>query len=432
MPVTTAVRGPLLHFLDDPARKGAAAWEYFPDGLLWVENGVVRAAGPAARLLKRLPRRVKVARRPGKLIVPGFVDCHVHFPQMEMIGSYGEQLLEWLEKYTFPTERRFASKTYARREAKRFLKELLRNGTTTAMVFSTVHTASTEALFEEAARADLRLITGKVLMDAAAPAYLRDDVEHGIRDSRRLIEKWHGRGRLRYAVTPRFALTSSRRQLEAAGRLLAEYPGVYMQTHLSENKEEVRLVRKRFPRAKNYFDVYARAGLAGAHSVFAHCVHLSAAEWGGLAKSGSAIAYCPTSNLFLGSGLFDLREAARRRVAVGMGSDVGAGTSFSIFQNLNEAYKIAQLRGQRLDAFRAFYLATLGGARALRFENQIGNFLPGKEADFTVLDPEATPLMALRNAKARDLQERLFLLMTLGDDRTVAETYVMGKPAHRR
>ena len=432
-----AFRASLLHFLADPgdgfgSKAARSSYRYEEDGLLVTQDGLVLEAGPAAPLLKRLPRGVAVKAFPGSLIVPGFVDCHVHFPQAEMIASYGERLLEWLKRYAFPAELKYARAAYARRGARFFLGELLRNGTTTASVFPTVHPASVEALFSEAERLNLRLVSGKVLMDRNAPRGLRDTPERSLNESRALIEKWHGRGRLLYAVTPRFAATSSERQLKAAGRLLREHPTVRLQTHLSENREELSWIRKLFPWSRSYLEVYDRFGLVGPRSLFAQSIHLSDAELRRLASVGAAVAFCPSSNLFLGSGLFSLKRTAARGVAVGLGSDVGAGTSFSLLENMEDAYKVAQLRGERLTPLKAFYLATLGGARALGLDGRIGSFLPGKEADFAVLDPAATPLLADRLARARSLEERLFALINLGDDRCVAATYVLGERAHVR
>lgn len=428
-----AYRAALLHCLADPREVGIeASHEYFEDGLLVVEDGKVVRNGHAADLLSTLPAGTEVIEYKDALITPGFIDTHIHYPQTGMIASYGEQLLDWLDTYTFPTERAFADKVHAGEVAQVFLRELLRNGTTTALVFGSVHKESVDAFFEQAHKLDLRMIAGKVLMDRNAPDYLTDTAESGYTDSKELIERWHGKGRLHYAVTPRFAPTSTPEQLALAGKLFQEYPDLYMHTHLSENRKEIEWVRELFPERKGYLDVYDHHGLIGARSVFAHGVHLCDDECRRLGETGSAVAFCPTSNLFLGSGLFDLEKVEGFGVRVGLGTDVGAGTSFSQLQSLNEAYKVMQLQGKKLDPFKSLYLATLGGARALYLDDRIGSLQPGKDADFVVLDYKATPLIEYRLSQARSLEERLFALMILGDDRAVKETYAAGVSVHRK
>ncbi|TBU88819.1 guanine deaminase [Phytopseudomonas dryadis] len=427
-----AYRAAILHSLADPAVVGSeASYAYFEDGILLVEDGHVRQLGHAAELLPQL-QGVALTEYPDALITPGFIDSHIHYPQTGMIGAYGEQLLDWLNTYTFPTEMRFADKAHASEVAAIFLKELLRNGTTTALVFASVHKQSVDAFFEAAEALNLRMIAGKVLMDRNAPEALTDTVESGYADSRELIERWHGKGRLHYAVTPRFAPTSTPAQLAMAGQLLREYPELYLHTHLSENRQEVEWVKALFPESSDYLDVYHQHRLTGPRSVFAHAVHLCDAQCRRLAETGSAVAFCPTSNLFLGSGLFDLRAMERHGVRVGLGTDVGAGTSFSQLRSLSEAYKIMQLQGQKLDPFKSLYLATLGSAQALYLDERIGNFAPGKEADFVVLDYQATPLIRYRLQQSASLAERLFALITLGDDRVVKETFAAGRSVHRR
>jgi guanine deaminase len=433
-PAVAAFRGSILHFLDDPgdAPEPAGAFEYFEDGLLVVREGRVAAAGPASALRPALAPGTPVADHSGRLILPGFVDAHVHFPQTEIIGSYGTQLLEWLERYAFPAEARFADATHAREAAGFFVDELLANGTTTALVFATVHPVSVDALFEAVQDRGMRLVAGKLLMDRNCPEELRESAGAGYEASARLIARWHGRDRLEYAVTPRFAATSSDEQLRLAARLLDEHGGVRLQTHAAENRAEDRWVRELFPGARSYLDVYDRFGLVRPGAVYAHCIHIDDADRRRLAARDAAVAFCPTSNLFLGSGLFDLGAAQRAGVRVGVGTDVGGGTSFSMLQTLNEAYKVARLGAATLTPWRAFYLATLGGARALGLEGSIGSFRPGREADFVVLDPEATPLLARRMAGAASPAERLFAWMILGDDRAVAEVYLLGRPARPR
>jgi guanine deaminase len=429
---TTAHRGPLLHFVDDPDVAGDRAHAYHPDGALVVRAGRVVAAGEWSALSASLPAAARVVDHAGRLILPGFVDTHVHYSQSDVIASYGEQLLEWLERYTFPTERRFEDPAHAREVAAFFVGELLRNGTTAAMVFATVHPESVDAIFEEALARRMCVAAGKVLMDRNCPEFLRDTAESGYEASARLIERWHGRDRLLYAVTPRFAPTSTERQLELAGALLDRYPGVRLQSHVAENAEEVRWVAELFPWSRSYLDVYDRYGLVRRGAVYAHCIHLDDRDRQRMGEAGAAMSFCATSNLFLGSGLFDLDAARAHRVAVGIGTDIGGGTSFSMLRTLAESYKVAQLAKQRLSPLRAFYLATLGGARALGVDGRLGNFAPGKDADFVVLDPAATPLMARRMQRCEGLTEELFVLMMLGDDRSVAATYVMGEPCWTR
>ncbi|OMG63235.1 guanine deaminase [Stutzerimonas balearica] len=433
MPQAKAYRAALLHCLADPREVGIEqSHEYFEDGLLVVADGKVAQIGHAAELLPTLAAGTEVVEYPNALITPGFVDTHIHYPQTGMIASYGEQLLDWLETYTFPTERAFADKAHAGEVAEVFLNELLRNGTTTALVFGSVHKESVDAFFEACEKRNLRMIAGKVLMDRNAPDYLTDTAETGYADSKELIERWHGKGRLHYAVTPRFAPTSTPEQLALAGQLFKEYPDLYMHTHLSENRKEIEWVRELFPERQGYLDVYDHHGLIGARSVFAHGVHLCDEECQRLGETGSAVAFCPTSNLFLGSGLFDLEKVEGFGVRVGLGTDVGAGTSFSQLQSLNEAYKVMQLQGKKLDPFKSLYLATLGGARALYLDDRIGNLQPGKDADFVVLDYQATPLIDYRMRQARTLEEKLFALTILGDDRAVKETFAAGVSVHRK
>ncbi len=429
---THAYRAAILHSLADPAVVGIEqSYEYFEDGVLVVDNGQVAKVGHAADLLPSL-KGVDITEYRDALITPGFIDTHIHYPQTGMIASYGEQLLDWLNTYTFPTEQQFADKAHAADVAGIFLKELLRNGTTTALVFGSVHKQSVDAFFEAAQALNLRMIAGKVLMDRNAPDYLTDTPESGYADSKELIERWHGKGRLHYAVTPRFAPTSTPEQLTLAGKLLGEYPDLYMHTHLSENRKEIEWVKALFPERKGYLDVYDHYQLIGARSVFAHGVHLCDDECKRLAETGSAVAFCPTSNLFLGSGLFDLNKLETHGVRVGLGTDVGAGTSFSQLQSLNEAYKVMQLQDKKLDPFKSLYLATLGGAHALYLDDKIGNFESGKDADFVVLDYNATPLISYRMQQAKTLDEKLFALTMLGDDRAIKETFAAGVSVHAR
>lgn len=425
-----AYRASILHLLDDPTQNTDAV-AYHDDGLLLVEDGHVVACGDFAGL-RDLLGDTPVEDLTGKLITPGFIDTHIHFPQVDIIAAHGAQLLDWLEQHTFPAEAAFADAAHARETAAFFVEELLRNGTTTALVFGSVHKGSVEALFAEALKRDMRLIAGKSLMDRNAPEGLTDTVESSRADMESLIADWHGKGRLGYAVTPRFAISCSDAQLAMAGEVLAAHPGVWMQTHLSENPREIEETAALFPQARDYLDVYDGFGLLGPRSVFAHCVHLQGDAFRRLADKGGAVAFCPTSNLFLGSGLFPLETACAHGVRVGIGTDVGAGTSFSILHTLGEAYKVGQLRGQALDPFHALYLATLGGARALDLGDRIGNLAPGKEADFLVLDLAATPLLKRRLSGDRSLENRLFALTILADDRVVERVMLAGVEQYRR
>ena len=423
-----ALRASILHCLTDPGEKSdTSAWEYFDDGLLIIDAGNVIDVGDADPLLAKLPADTPVTDHRDKLIVPGLIDCHVHYPQLDIIGSFGAQLLDWLNQYAYPAEMKFADPSYAREVAVEFVDQLLRNGTTTALVFGTVHAHSADAIFEAAEVQGMRLIAGKVLMDSNCPEELRDDPESGYAESRALIEKWHGKGRLGYAITPRFALTSSEEQLAAAGRLAAEFPDVWMHTHLAENMEEVEEIARLFPESRSYLDVYDRFGLLRERAVFAHCLHMDKTDCATMSEKGGAAAFCPTSNLFLGSGLFPLPVMRAAGIRCGLGSDVGGGTSLSLLRTANEAYKVLHLQEHALPAMRALYLATLGAAEALYLEDRIGNFVKGKEADFIVLDFAGSRTTARRTAAADTIEEKLFALMTLGDDRNVAATYVAGR-----
>ena len=431
---STAIRGRFLDIQNTVSTPSDIdqAVRYIEDGLLLTENGKITWFGTWEAGQAQLNSEMNLQHYPDQLIVPGFIDTHIHFPQTEMIGAYGEQLLEWLNTYTFPTEIQFEDKDYADKIAKFFVNELLKNGTTTALVFCTVHPQSVNALFEAAEQHQMRLIAGKVMMDRHAPEALCDTAESAYTDSKALIEKWHGKGRNLYAITPRFAPTSTPEQLTAAGKLKAEFPDVYVHTHLSENKNEIAWVKDLFPEQKGYLDVYHHYGLTGSRSVFAHCVHLEDEEWDCMHKTDSAIAFCPTSNLFLGSGLFPLKKTWEKQVKVGLGTDVGAGTSFNQLQTLNEAYKVQQLQGDKLSAFEALYHATIGGAKALDLDEKLGNFNVSKEADFVVLDLKPTAIQALRQARAKNIDDALFALMTMGDDRNIHSTYVFGQLAYSK
>jgi len=416
-----AFRGEIASVGADPALDPAAV-RHDPDGLLVIDEGIVVARGAYADLAERYAD-VPVEHLAG-LIVPGFVDAHVHYPQMDSVAAHGEQLLDWLERHIFPAEKAFADPVHARLIAGLFCDELLRNGTTSALVFATVHAHSVDALFEAALARAMRVSCGKVLMDLGPPG-LADTPGTARSETEALIRNWRGRGRLGYAVTPRFAPSCSDEQLAVAGELLALHPDVLLHTHVAENKRECAEVAARFGDARDYLDVYDRFGLVGPRSVFAHGIHLSSRECTRLAQSGAGIAVCPSSNLFLGSGFFDFTLAADHGVRLGLGTDIGAGTSFSVLHTAGLAYQAALAGGHRLDPLRALWLATAGGAALLHIADKVGALAEGQEADFVVLDPAATPLIA-RRTRGAPLAERLFALQVLGDDRAVSRTYVMG------
>ncbi len=425
-PSCLALRGDLLDFT------GAPEWgapqsplvRYRPDHWLLIDNGRIVGAQPGSE-----PLDASWAQHDhrGQLILPGFIDTHVHSPQLDVIASYGTELLDWLNTYTFPAEQRYADEAEAATGAARFLDALLAHGTTSAVVFPTVHKVATEKLFAAAQARGMRLITGKVLMDRNAPDGLRDDVAQAERDCVDLIQRWHGTDRLAYAVTVRFAPTSSPEQLAMAGALCQAHPGLYMQTHVAENRDEVAWVRELFPEARSYLDVYARAGLLNERSVLAHGIWLDDADRAALRDSGAQIAHSPSSNLFLGSGLFDWRAAEAAGAAVSVATDVGGGTSLCQLRSLADAYKVQAMAGQRLTAWKALHAATLGAAQALHLADEIGSFEPGCMADVCVWGWAVGPVAQRRLAVARDLHEKVFAWMTLGDERNLAATYVAGR-----
>lgn len=424
-----ALRGRLLWFVGDPETAGEAAHRYVADGLLVIENGLIKAAGEAQNLLRTLPAEAEIIDHRPHLIMPGFIDAHIHMPQTQVIASYGAQLMEWLNKYTFVEEQKLAQQGHAEKLSRFFLDELLANGTTTAAVYCSVHPQSAEAFFTESQRRNTRMIAGKVMMDRNAPEALTDTAESSYRDSKALIARWHGKGRQLYAITPRFAITSTPEQLAAAGRLAAEHPDCNVQTHIDENRAEIAFARELYPEAADYADIYRRYGLLGPKSLMGHCIHMTHNEWQALAETGAVAVFCPTSNLFLGSGLFDWAHARQRGVKVAVATDIGGGTSYSMLRTMAEAYKVLQLQGQSLSALDALHAITRGNAVALGLDHLIGGFEPGREADVVVLDTGATRAMAHRMETVRDLAEELFVLVTLGDERNVAATYVMGELA---
>ena len=427
-----ALRGDLLDFTGTPnwADTGLHGVRFRADHWLLIEAGHIVGAQPGAR---QPDASWTCQDHRGRLVLPGFIDTHVHSPQLDVIASYGTELLDWLNTYTFPAERRYADPAHADAGAALFLDALLAHGTTAAVVFPTVHKVSADTLFAAAQQRGMRLIAGKVLMDRHAPDGLRDDdVEQAERDCVDLIERWHGRDRLAYAVTVRFAPTSTPAQLAMAGRLCAAFPGVYMQTHVAENRAEVAWARELFPEARSYLDVYARAGLLNPRSVLAHGIWLDDDDRAALRESGAQIAHSPSSNLFLGSGLFGWRAAEEAGVAVSLASDVGGGTSLSMLRTMADAYKIQALAGERLTAWKALHASTRGAAQALGLGDEIGSFEPGRVADVCVWEWAVGPVAGRRMEVARDLHERVFAWMTLGDERNLVAAFVGGMPRHER
>ncbi|WJS84057.1 guanine deaminase [Paracoccus sp. TOH] len=418
------IRGRTLSFHADPA-EAENAFTYHEDGAIVTENGKIAAIGDYASL--RDPALPEIDHRP-HLILPGFIDTHIHFPQVQVIASWGAQLLDWLNTYTFPEESRFAQQGHAPAMAERFLDLLLQHGTTTAVAFCSVHPQSAEALFQAAEARGMAMIAGKVMMDRNAPEAVLDTPQQGYDDSKRLIETWHRRGRQRYAITPRFAITSTPAQMAMTGQLVREHPDCHIQTHLSENRDEIAFTLSLYPQARDYLDIYETYGLLSEKLLLGHSIHLEPREIARMAETGSRAVFCPTSNLFLGSGLFDEAGLRAAGVVSGIATDVGGGTSYSMLQTLNEGYKILQLRGQKLHPFAAFHWVTRGNALALGMADSIGTLDPGTDADLVVLDSRATAAMALRMERAETLTEELFILQILGDDRAIAQTYVAGRP----
>lgn len=432
--MTQILRGRLLRFVGDPFRDAPdAAVRVDEDGAVAMAEGRILAVGPAEDVVARHPS-APVDRFADDFLLPGFVDAHAHYPQIGVIASYGAQLLEWLERYTFPEETKFADAAYARRAADAFLDETARNGVTTVSAYCTIHPQSVDAIFEAAAARGVRIAAGKVMMDRNAPDGLLDDAQSSYDQSKALLDRWHGRGRASYVVTPRFAPTSTPDQLAAAGALWAERPTAGMQTHISENRREIAWVAELFPDARDYLDVYERFGLVGPGANFGHAIHLTERERGALRDSGSGVSHCPTSNAFIGSGLFDLAglRGGATPIPVGLATDVGGGSSFSMLQTMRSAYEIAQLRGDALHPYRALYLATKGAAEVLRLDSEVGDLAPGFEADIVVLDLNATPLLSARVGGAETASEALFAAMILGDDRAVRRTYAAGRLIHDR
>jgi guanine deaminase len=452
---TYLYRASILHFAN-ATQTPNIDFEAFDDGALVVKNDKIIALGHYTDIALQYPKS-NVAGNPhlnnnnadycehidysGRLLLPGLIDSHLHYPQTEMIAKYGEQLLAWLENYTFPTENKFSSIEYCQHIADIFLRQLIDNGTTTALAFATVHKQSVEALFTAASALNMALITGKVCMDRHCPEYLQDTPTSAQRESDELIQRWHGNGRNLYALTPRFAPTSSPAQLAALGELAQQHPDVFIQTHLSENTQEVAWVKKLYPEHSSYLDVYAHFNMVRERSVFGHCLHLSEEEWAYMGDAGATAAFCPSSNLFLGSGLFDIDLPEKHNVAVVLATDVGAGTSFNMLRTYGEAYKVSQLNAKPIDPLKGLYLMTQAPAHAYGLSDSIGNLNVGTYADFIILNPQFNALSQLRTTAlfesslaqtqlaqpAPDYADILFAISLIGDDRAIEATYIAGK-----
>jgi len=425
------MRGRVLSFRARPeAIDDRASYFYSEDGAVLVREGRIVAAGDYHAVAAQAGDARVVDHRP-HLILPGFIDAHVHVPQMQVIASYGAELLDWLNTYTFPEETKFRDTQHCRRISRLFLDEMVRQGTTTVAAYCSVHRESADAFFAEALERDMLVIAGKVMMDRNAPDGVVDTPQTGYDDTKALIADWHGKGRLHYAVTPRFAITSSPEQMEMAGALMREHPDLHMQTHLSENHAEIAFTLELYPWAKDYTEIYEHYGLLGPKALFGHCIHLSEREADALSDTGSVAVFCPTSNLFLGSGLFDWQGHSRRAkpLRIAAATDVGGGTSYSMLRTMDEGYKVIALQGEKMNPLASFWQITLGNAAALSISDRVGTLDAGTDADIVVLDARATPGMRLRMETVETLAEELFLLQTLGDDRAVAEVYVAGKPA---
>jgi len=428
------LRGRTLTFLRYPeSADDHAAYRFEEDGGVLIDSDRIAFAGSFAEAKAAAQPDVSVVDHRPNLLLPGLIDCHVHFPQMQVIASYGAELLDWLNKYTFPEEKKFADAQHARRIARLFLDEMLRHGTTTVAAYCSVHKASAEAFFSESHHRNMLNIAGKVMMDRNAPDGVTDTPQSSYDDSKALIAEWHGKGRQYYAVTPRFAITSTPEQMEMAGALMREFPDLHMQTHLSENHAEIAYTLELYPQARDYTDIYDHYGLLGPRALFGHAIHLSERELDVLSDSGSVGVFCPTSNLFLGSGLFpyQLNRKREKPLRIAAATDVGGGTNYSMLRTMDEGYKVIALRGEKLNPLASFWQITRGNAEALSLAGRIGTLESGTDADIVVLNANATPAMRLRMETVETLAEELFVLQTLGDDRAVADVYVAGKPMKR-
>ena len=428
------IRGRILTFKRMPnSNSDTESYTYVEDGALFITNGTISKLGSFKEIKETAPEKITIYDHRPLLIVPGFIDTHLHFPQIQIIGSYAANLFEWLNTYTYIEEQKYKEQHHSELMAKEFFNTLINYGTTTAAAFCTIHPESVEAFFTESHRRNMLMIGGKVMMDQNAPKKLLDTPKSGYDDTKMLINKWHGVGRQYYAISPRFAVTSTPLQLEMSQTLVNEHPDCYLQTHLSENKNELALVKKLYPDYKDYTGIYEHYNLLGSRSLFGHCIHLSNREVAIMSETKSVAVFCPTSNLFLGSGLFDLQHLSKQKhpVRVATATDIGGGTSCSMLKTMDEAYKVLQLQGQRLSPIESFYQITLGNACALSLENKIGTLAIESDADITILNSRATSLMKIRMQTVKSLAEELFVLQTMGDDRSVAQVYIKGKPSKK-
>ena len=426
------LRGRILSFIDSPQISGnKKSYKYIEDGALLIENGKITESGTFRKITLKKTNKTIVYDHKENLILPGFVDPHIHYPQVQVIGSYAKNLLEWLNKYTFVEEQKYNNQKHAERISKLFFDQLINHGTTTASVFCTVNSKSVEAFFKESHKRNMLMIAGKVMMDRNAPKKLLDTPQSSYDESNFLIKKWHGKGRQKYAITPRFAITSSNEQLALTETLLNENPECYFQTHLSENKDEVRLAKKLFPQYRDYTDIYEKFNFLGPKSLFAHCIYLSNREIKKIGNSKSVLIFCPTSNLFLGSGMFNLKHYLNKspKLRLAIATDIGGGTSYSMLKTMDEACKISHIQDLMINPFQSFYQITLGNARALSLEHKIGSLSKNNDADIVVLNSKSTSAMKLRMETVKNLAEELFILQTMGDDRAIKEVYIKGKPS---
>ncbi len=418
--------GQTLTFAADPFAEGPDAARHDPHGAILVQDGMIRAMGPAADLRTAHPQ-ARVHDYGRAVLSAGFVDAHIHFPQTAIIASWGKRLIDWLNTYTFPEEMRFGDPAYATEIAARTFDLTLAHGTTTICSYATIHPESVDAFFQQAQARGLRALAGKTCMDRNAPDGLRDAPQSAYDDSKRLLERWHGQDRLSYVITPRFSPTSSPEQLEALGALWAEHPHCLMQTHLSEQVDEIAWLRSLYPQARDYLDTYESFGLLGPNGLYGHAIHLEPREIDRLAEVDAAVVHCPTSNTFIGSGLFDLAGLKTRGLRVGLATDTGGGSSFSMLRTMAAAYEVAQLRGEALHPAQLWWLATAGSARSLRLQDRIGTLAPGMEADIVVVDLESTPAIAQRAARAESFWEALFPTIMMGDDRAIRAVWAGGQ-----
>ena len=427
---TSIIRGRTLTFNRKPnSINDTQSYNYIEDGAIQIQSGIIKKIGSFKDIKKHSPKEIKIYDHRQHILIPGFIDAHLHFPQIQLIGSYAANLLEWLNTYTFVEEQKYKNSSHCIHMAKKFFDTLINYGTTSAATFCTVHTESVEAFFKESHQRNMLMIGGKVMMDRNAPPKLLDTPQSSYDDTKMLINKWHGVGRQLYAISPRFAITSTPTQLEMSQALVNEFPDCYLQTHLSENKEEIELAKKLYPDFKDYTGIYEHYNLLGPNSLFGHCIHLSNREISVLSETKSSAIFCPTSNLFLGSGLFDFQRLSKQSVKIATGTDIGGGTSHSMLKTMDEAYKVLQLQNQQLSPLESFYQITLGNAQALSLENKIGTFGIESDADIIVLDAKATSAMKIRMDTVKNIAEELFVLQTMSDDRSVTQVYIKGKPS---